>query len=84
MSDRNAIIDALKKFILKEFLEGEDPDLLTEDVELITDGILDSLATLKLILFIESTFSVTIEAYEADAKHLKTLSDIANLVAGKL
>ena len=84
MPDRNTIIGVLKKFILTEFLEGEDPDELTEDVELLTDGILDSLATLKLIGFIESTFSVTIEAIEADKEHLNTLTDIANLVASKL
>jgi acyl carrier protein len=84
MPDRNAIIETTKKFILTEFLAGENPDELTNDVELITAGILDSLATLKLITFLEDTFNVTIEAHEADEEHLNTLTDIANLVEAKL
>ncbi|TIX74809.1 MAG: acyl carrier protein, partial [Mesorhizobium sp.] len=40
-----------KDFILKEFLPGERPENLTDSTELITDGILDSLATLKLVAY---------------------------------
>jgi acyl carrier protein len=84
MPDKNAIMSATKSFILKEFLEGEDPDELTEDVELISSGILDSLATLKLVTFLENEYDVKIEAHEADEDNLNTLSDIANLVESKL
>jgi len=83
MPDRNAIMAATKQFILSEFLEGEDPDELTEEVELISSGILDSLATLKLVTFLENTYDVKIEAHEADEDNLNTLSDIARLVASK-
>lgn len=84
MPDKNAIMSATKDFILAEFLEGEDPDELTEDVELISSGILDSLATLKLVTFLENTYDVKIEAHEADEDNLNTLSDIASLVESKL
>jgi acyl carrier protein len=84
MPDKNAIMSATKDFILKEFLEGEDPDELTEDVELISSGILDSLATLKLVTFLENEYDVKIEAHEADEDNLNTLADIANLVESKL
>ena len=84
MSDRHAIIDVTKKFILAEFLEGEDPEALTEDIELVSAGILDSLAILKLITFLENKFDIKIKAHEADEEHLNTLSDISNLVASKL
>ena len=84
MAGSNAIVSATKEFILAEFLEGEDPNELTEDVELISSGILDSLATLKLVTFLENTFGIQIEAHEADEEHLNTLGDIADLVAAKL
>jgi len=48
MSD--AIKNALKEFILTEFLPGEDPNELTETTPLITGGVLDSIATLKAAL----------------------------------
>jgi acyl carrier protein len=83
MPDPNAIMAATKQFILAEFLEGEDPEELTDDVELISSGILDSLATLKLVTFLENTYDIKIEAHEADEDNLNTLADIARLVASK-
>ena len=81
MSDE--IQSAVKNFILAEFLPGEDPDELQVDTPLITGGILDSIATLKLVAFLEEQFGVSIAAHEADIDHLNTLSDIAALVRGK-
>ena len=52
----NAIKQTIKEFILDEFLPGEDPDELTESTPLITGGILDSIATLKLVMFLEERY----------------------------
>ncbi|MCC7547518.1 MAG: acyl carrier protein [Burkholderiales bacterium] len=75
---------AVKDFILKEFLPGEDPANLTDDLPLITTGILDSIATLKLVLHLEEKYGITLEAHEADKEHLDTLDKITALVAGKM
>jgi len=77
------ITNTIKDFILKEFLPGENPDELTETTPLISGGILDSLATLKLVAFLEEQFKITVEAHEADVEHLNTLSDIAKFVQSK-
>lgn len=74
---------SVKSFILKEFLPGEDPGALTAETPLMSSGILDSLATLKLIAFLEETFDVRIEAHEADEEHFETIADICALVAAK-
>lgn len=79
----NHIVDAVRTFILDEFLPGEDPSQLTEATPLISGGILDSLATIKLVTFLEERFKITIQAHEADADHMDTLADIAKLVASK-
>jgi acyl carrier protein len=78
------IRSAVKAYILKEFLRGEDPDELQDDTPLITGGILDSLATLKLVTFLEDRYAVTFQAYEADVEHMNTISDISGLVSSKL
>jgi acyl carrier protein len=78
------IQDKVKEFILKEFLPGEDPAALTADTALMTTGILDSLATLKLVTYLEETFGIHVEAHEADAENLNTLADIVRLVTSKL
>jgi acyl carrier protein len=74
---------AVKEFVLREFLPGEDPNELQDDTPLITGGILDSIATLKLVAFLEEQFGIAIAAHEADVDHLNTLNDIASLVASK-
>jgi acyl carrier protein len=79
----NPITEAVKAFILKEFLPGQDPDELTESTPLITSRILDSLATIKLVLFIEEQFKITVQPHETDVEHMNTLTDIANLVRSK-
>lgn len=80
----DGIKTCVKEYILKEFLPGARPAELTDSTPLISGGILDSLATLKLLAFLEETYGMTFEAREADVDHLNTVSDIATLVAGKL
>lgn len=75
--------DTVRNFILKEFLPGEDPRNLTDDLPLISGGILDSIATLKLVLFLEEHYAITLEAHEADREHLDTVNRIAGLVESK-
>ena len=84
MSDSQAISAKVKEFILKEFLPGEDPNELKDDTALMTTGILDSLATLKLITFLENEYDITVEAHEADAENLNTIEDITSFVSAKL
>jgi acyl carrier protein len=78
------IKDAVKEYILREFLLGENPAELTETTPLITGGILDSLATIKLVVFLEERFQVQIQAHETMVDYLNTISDIAQLVHSKL
>lgn len=73
----------IKSFILDEFLSGEDPDNLSDSTPLITGGILDSLATLRIVEFLENTFNIKLQAHETDFAHLNTISDIAKLVEAK-
>jgi acyl carrier protein len=53
----------VKIFILDEFLPGEDPAALTDATPLMTTGILDSIAVLKVVTFLENQFHVTIEPH---------------------
>ena len=75
--------ETLRAFILEEFLPGESPANLTDDTALRTSGILDSMATLKLVAFVEERFSIEVEAHEAGVEHFDTLDGIAALVASK-
>ena len=79
----NAITQTLQDYILREFLPGEDPEELNDETPLITGGILDSISTLKLVVFLESQFGVTVEAHEAGVDHLDSVGKIAELIERK-
>jgi len=77
------IAKVVQHFILQEFLPGEDASELTVLTPLITGGILDSISTLKLVVFLEEHFGITVEAYEAGVEHLDTVQQIAALIDQK-
>ena len=74
---------ALKTYILNEFLPGEDPAGLTNSTPLMTTGILDSIAVLKVVTFLEEKFGIRIEPHEAVVDNLNTLSDMTRFVMSK-
>lgn len=76
--DMKAII---KDYILREFLPGESPDSLDDTTPLITGGVLDSIATVKLITFLEQRYGIRIEPHEMNADYLDFIPDIVALVA---
>lgn len=83
MPNSTSIESTISAFILSEFLPGEDPASLTATTPLISTGILDSIATLRLVAFLEKTFSIEMAAHETDADHLDTVDRIAALVVSK-
>ena len=56
------IKEAIRSYILSEYLPGESPANLTDQTPLRTSGILDSMATLSLVSFVEKTFGVMLDA----------------------
>lgn len=78
------ITSAIKAYVLKEFLPGENPTELTDATPLITGGVLDSLATIMLVSFLEQRFKIQIEAHETMIDYLNTIGDMAQLVRSKL
>jgi len=75
---------AVKGYLLEEFLPGEDPASLGDDTPLITGKVIDSIAALKLVSFLEEHFGIQIEAHEADFDHLDTIARIVRFVHSKL
>ena len=56
MIDQETIKATVKNFIFNEFLPGEDSAALTDITALVTTGILDSIALLKAVTFLENQF----------------------------
>ena len=75
--------DTIRHFILTRYLPGETADNLRDDTPLRSSGILDSLATLSLISFLEEQFKIELEAHETDVDNFDRIEDIAALVERK-
>ena len=75
--------DTIRHFILTRYLPGETADNLRDDTPLRSSGILDSLATLSLISFLEEQFKIELEAHETDIDNFDRIEDIAALVERK-
>ena len=73
----------LKNYILNEFLRGEDPAALTDTTPLMTTGIIDSIAVLKVVGFLEDHLHITVEPHEAVVDNLNTISEMTRLVMSK-
>ena len=83
MTEAPDIEQRIKTYILDELMPGENPAHLTSTTALITSGAVDSLATLKLVGFIEQEFSVLIEVHEVDAEHFDTIERLAQFIISK-
>ncbi len=84
MPSQSDIHETVKNYILQEFLPDEDPSELTDSVELMTTGILDSISVMQLVSFMEEKFEISFAAHELGVDYMNTLPDIAKLVASKL
>ncbi|MCE9613939.1 MAG: acyl carrier protein [Lentisphaerae bacterium] len=83
MHDTSDIEQTIKSYILKEFLPGEDATLLTSTTSVVSSGVLDSIATLRLVGFLEHEFHIEFEAHDIDPEHFDTIARIARLVVSK-
>jgi len=66
----------LADYILEKHLQGEDKTALMQAEGLVSDGILDSMASLMLVSFIEERFQVAIRTHQIDADYLDSLDRI--------
>jgi acyl carrier protein len=80
----DSTIPVVREYILNTFLPGEDPQNLTPTTELMESGVLDSLATLDLVAFLEERFNIELQAHDVDSSKLGTLEAIDRLVRSKL
>jgi len=78
------IENVIKKFIEEEFLlEHQDILELNNNDSLLEKGIIDSFNMMKLLAFIETTFSIKIGDEELMPENFDSINAIANFIRGK-
>lgn len=80
MSTENTIRD----FVINEVMMGDSSTKLDNDQSLIDAGILDSLALLRLISFVEEQFGFVVDDGEVVAENFQSVNVTAEFVRSKL
>jgi acyl carrier protein len=77
------------KTVLREYLQqqhaaGADGFELTDSTPLLSCGVLDSIAVMQLLMFIEATFEIEFVPRDLDRRRLDTIDQLEDLVRRKL
>jgi acyl carrier protein len=76
------------KAVLREYVAGSPilrrPGEVSDITPLATYGILDSMAMLDLVLFLETRFGIEFSARDLDRRRIETIDHIESLVREKL
>jgi acyl carrier protein len=75
--------EELRQYILSEFLPGEKASNLRDDTPLRSSGILDSLATVRLVSFVEEHYGIEVEPHEAGVENFETINLITEFIESK-
>ena len=73
----------IKQFINESFLYDRPELLLTNDIPLIEQGIIDSMGIFRLITFLEEAFGFTVEPTEIVIENFESVAAIATMVSRK-
>lgn len=76
----DAVRQAIRSFILSNFLLGEPPETLKDSTLLVTSGVITSLSMLELVAFIEDTFSLTLDPDDFGVAHMDSIDLLVELV----
>jgi acyl carrier protein len=80
--DRAEIAVEIRNFVMRES-NITDENLLGDDVDLFSDGILDSLMAVSLISFCEERFGCRLSGQDFSEEDMRSIAALANLIAGK-
>jgi acyl carrier protein len=85
-NSENPVVDVKEKvraFVL-EYAAGKGLTELKDDEPLLTNNIIDSLGSFRMIAFLEETFPLTIEDTDMVPENFQTLNAIETFVHAKL
>lgn len=74
---------AIERFIVDEIMLADSQTRIDPDESLISSGVLDSLALLRLIAFLEDQMGITVEDSEVIPENFETIKEIKAFIDRK-
>ena len=78
------IPETIRKFLIQELPSKSTLEKLDETAALLESGILDSLGIMKLLSFIETTYSVSLSDSDITPENFENISAITSLIQKRL
>jgi acyl carrier protein len=78
------IRNAVRQYVQQELLQDRPDFVLTDDTNLLTQHIVDSLGIFMLVTFMEEKFGIVVDADEILTENFETVADATKLVESKL
>ena len=77
------IREALRAFIIENFLFGQPDPTMTDDAALVEIGVLNSTGVLELVAFIEERFAMEVDDSELINENFGSIDSIVSFVSRK-
>ena len=78
------IEEQLRKFVIENFLFGDENGQLKDDDSFVEKGIIDSTGILELVAFLEKRFRIKLKDEELIPENLDSVSKVAAFVRNKV
>lgn len=75
--------DAVRTYIIENFLFGDAEPLRSDDISLLDEGIMDSVGVMELVAFLEQDFELTVEDDELVPENLDSVSNLVTFISRK-
>ncbi|MCA9964848.1 MAG: acyl carrier protein [Anaerolineales bacterium] len=79
-----AIVEKLKAYVVETFLYDREDVVLTADLALFEERIIDSMGIFRLVTFMNEAFEIVIQPDEIVLENFGTIADMTRLVAEHL
>jgi acyl carrier protein len=73
----------MRKFVIDNFLYGEDDSKLSNDDSLMEQGLIDSTGALELVTFLEGKYGIKIKDDELDPENLDSINKLVRFINRK-
>lgn len=83
-AEPDSIAYLLREHILQEIAYDRSDLKLTNDFELIEQGVIDSMGILRVVTFLEEKFAIVMEPEDMTLENFATIDAITNFVTRKL
>jgi acyl carrier protein len=79
----SAMVQEIRQFIIDNFLFGDSERDFSNDDSFLEQGLIDSTGVLELVMFVETTYDITIEDHELIPANLDSVNSLVQFIDRK-